>query len=187
MSSTTDTPHPATDEPRQPMVRVFHSNLFSDAAVFGYQSTPYKVRDVEMPAHTVTEVYQYTPRDGDGHAVEFAFHLFNVGHDPDYVNPPDPRALDYRDRANRSLSKGDVVGIEDERGARFYACASFGWDLLDQSPTVDNREQHGTTPVDAPLVTYAVRFTAPAELAAADPWQVQAYSAASSPAGFAAV
>lgn len=160
---------------RRHTVQVFHNNTFREAATVGYQPASYTVGDVEMPPHTVTEVYRYTPHDS-GHTLESVFELFNVGHDPDFVNPPDPRALDYHDRANRSLSTGDVVGIKDQHGARFYACASIGWDLLDQPPTIDNRELPGTTPVDAELVAYALRFTAPPELAAADAWQIPAYS-----------
>ena len=46
----------------------------------------------------------------------------------------------YRARRNRSLSKGDVVGLE----GKFYACASFGWDSIDP-PRITTVDLYGTT------------------------------------------
>lgn len=45
--------------------------------------------------------------------LEHVFHLLNVGHDPAFVSPPDPVALQYRAAGNRSLSVGDVVMLAD--------------------------------------------------------------------------
>lgn len=167
---------PATVTTGSPTVRVFHNNHAPDSFVYGYQAHRYQVGSEEMPAHTVTEVYWYTDHDSDDeHLAETAFRLFNVGDDPEF-GEPDPRALEYRDRANRCLSKGDILAIEDDRGTRFYACGSFSWDLLDAPPVIDNREQHGSTPVDAPLIAYTVDFLTQPALAETAPWQVEACS-----------
>lgn len=55
---------------------------------------------------------------------EEVFRLLNVGDDPTFnESGPDPRAVQYRMRGNRSLSVGDVIQI----GVRWFACASSGW------------------------------------------------------------
>ena len=155
-------------------VRVFHNNNPRDGMVFGFQPTPYQVGDTKQPAHTVTEVSSYTARPDDPHPVQFAFDLCNIGDDPSFFDPPDPRAVEYRDRANRSLSVGDVVAVHDEeRGARWYAVAGAGFDALAQAPLIENAEQDGTTPVDAPLVGYAVVFSSPRELVD-ERWAIEA-------------
>lgn len=171
-----DPPHPQTARtaPHR-TVRVFHNNDFRDAAVFGYQPTPYRIGPQVLPAHTVTEVYRYPagPRD-DTHHADHAFALFNVGDDAALYGAPDSFALDYRDRGNRSLSVGDIVAVQNQHQTRFYACADAGWALLEHPPVIDNREQHGTTPADAPYIPYTIRFTTPSALAQADPWQIEA-------------
>jgi hypothetical protein len=43
------------------------------------------------------------------------FDLFNIGDDPRF-GTPDPRALAYRARGNRSLSVGDVLALTDSAG-----------------------------------------------------------------------
>lgn len=157
-------------------IRVFHNNDFRDGMVFGFQPAPYEVEGTELPAHTVTEVFSYTALPDDPHPVQFAYTLTNVGEDPDFFDPPDPRAVQYRERANRSLSVGDVVAVhDDERGTRWYACAHAGWDDLDQAPVITNAEQHGTTPIDAPLIGYVVKCGSPRELGDGF-WAVEAYS-----------
>ena len=80
-------------------VRVFHTNDFIDACLTGYRAE-----------HTVTEVFAYdvaAPHtEAEAHALlEEAFHLFNVGDDPEF-GTPDERAVAYRQRRNRSLSNG---------------------------------------------------------------------------------
>ncbi|MFC4859254.1 hypothetical protein [Actinophytocola glycyrrhizae] len=159
-------------------VRVFHNNNPRDAMVFGFQPAPYQVGDTEQPAHTVTEVFSYTALPDDPYPVQFAYDLCNIGDDPTFFDRPDPRAVEYRDRANRSLSVGDVVAVHDnrgERGTRWYACAHAGFDLLDQGPVIENAEQHGTTPIDAPLVGYVVTFASPRELER-ERWVIEAYA-----------
>lgn len=68
-----------------------------------------------------------------------------------------------------------VAVHDDERGTRWYAFASCRWDHLDQAPVVDNTEQHGTTPADAPLVGYVVTFASPRTLHD-ERWAIEAYA-----------
>ncbi len=145
-------------------IRVLHNNNPRDGMVFGFQPTPYRAGDTAQPAHTVTEVYSYTELPNDPHPVQFAYDLCNIGDDPTFFDTPDPRAIEYRDRGNRSLSVGDVVAVHDNRGTRWHACAHTGFDLLSQAPAIENAEQHGTTPIDAPLVGYVATFSGPHEL-----------------------
>lgn len=157
-------------------VRVFHNNNPRDGMVFGFQPATYQVGDTDQPAHTVTEVFSYTALPEDPHPVQFAYDLCNVGDDPAFFDPPDPRAVEYRDRANRSLSVGDVVAVHDDEGCtRWYACPSLGFDALDQAPVIENAEQHGTTPVDAPLIGYVVTFASSRELEH-ERWAIEAYA-----------
>jgi hypothetical protein len=156
-------------------VRVFHNNNPRDGMMLGFQPAPYMVGGTEQPAHTVTEVFSYPLLPDAPHPVQFAYDLCNVGDDPDFFQPPDPRAVEYRDRANRSLSVGDMVAVHDEHGTRWYAVADAGFDALDPAPVIDNAEQFGTTPVDAPLVGYVVTFASPPELRN-ERWAIQAYA-----------
>lgn len=156
-------------------VRVFHNNNPRDGMVFGFQPTSYQVGDTEQPAHSVTEVFSYTARPDDPRPVQFAYDLCNIGDDPSCFDPPDPRAVEYRDRANRSLSVGDVIAVHDEHGTRWYAVAGAGFDALDQAPLIENAEQDGTTPVNATLVGYAVVFSSPRELVD-ERWAIEAHA-----------
>jgi hypothetical protein len=70
-----------------------------------------------------------------------AFHTFNVGDDPEF-GVPDPRAVEYRKRGNRSLSVGDVVQVDDT----WLACASFGWDVV-AAPEWVITDTHGSGPI----------------------------------------
>lgn len=80
-------------------VRVFHNNNPRDGMLLGFQPAPYAVDGIELPAHTVTEVFFYTALPDDGpHPVQFAYDLCNVGDDPAFFDPPDPRAVEYRER-----------------------------------------------------------------------------------------
>lgn len=115
--------------------RVYH-NIHPDH-FFGYQ-----------PGHPVvlvfeTELPTYDPDANLG----FLFHLLNVGDDP-HFGTPDPRAVEYRRRRNRSLSVGDVVWLQD---TVWRACASVGWTNID-APTVVVEETHGTTPLTFPFI-----------------------------------
>ena len=62
-----------------------------------------------------------------------------MGSAPDGGRRP-ARGVDYRRCRNRSLSVGDVVGIDHV----FYACASSGWARI-EPPVIDQRTGHGTT------------------------------------------
>lgn len=116
-------------------VRVFHNNHSGEKYLRGYESR-----------QTVTEVFTYTARPkGDTHdhvLADEAFALFNIGDDAAY-GTPDPRAVDYRVRGNRSLSVGDVVAID----GRFHSCDSSGWHELTEQPPVEQRAAPGTTPL----------------------------------------
>lgn len=94
-----------------------------------------KVATVTVP-DSITEVSS---------ACEWVFRLLNVGDDPAF-GTPDPQALDYRRRRNRSLSVGDVLLFD---GAGF-TCANAGWAACRVKPEqIVTRSQHGTTPVEA--------------------------------------
>ncbi|MDT7785203.1 MAG: hypothetical protein QOF58_3622 [Pseudonocardiales bacterium] len=113
-------------------IRVFHNNNLPTSMLDGYKS-----RD------TVTEVYLYVEDALDDHVLlGRAFDLFNIGHDPEF-GVPDERAVEYRDRGNRSLSVGDVVAIDD----RFYTFDRVGRRRLEEQPTIRQRASHGTTPL----------------------------------------
>lgn len=74
-------------------------------------------------------------------ALDEAWYLFNVGHDPDF-GPPHKVAVEYRERGNRSLSYGDVVVVDGqafsverwsfgELNARLNRVQTFGSHVLD--------------------------------------------------------
>src|SRR5688572_20350565 len=97
--------------PSPKWVRVFHNNE-SGSDRGGYQQ-----------GQTVTEVDTYLERDAhaDLVLVGHVFDLLNIGDDPDF-DTPDELAVQYRKAGNRSLSVGDVVGID----SRFYAINPSG-------------------------------------------------------------
>lgn len=101
--------------------------------------------DGYLHGHVLVPVARYTEDCIlDVHACELAFHLFNVGDDPTF-GTPDERAIEYRRRGNRSLSKGDVVCIQEDGDTRWYACADE-WELLPEEPIVMvGHNGHGTT------------------------------------------
>lgn len=88
-------------------IRVFH-NTDPLAQAFGYQ-----------PGAAVREVCTYSDATSStaDEALNQAFRLFNVGHDPD------PRAVTYREQGHRSFSVGDVIEID----GNYYGCAALGW------------------------------------------------------------
>lgn len=152
-------------------VRVFHNNDRHAGTMFGFRLAPYRVRDTERPAHTVTEVLSYTALPDDPHPLEYAHNLSLVD-DPDFFATPDPRLAEYRERANRALVRGDVIALhDDELGTCWYAADIGGWAALGQAPVIKNAEQRGTTPVDAPLVKYEFTFVKPSQ-----GWIVEAYT-----------
>ncbi|ASR39975.1 hypothetical protein BAY61_32360 (plasmid) [Prauserella marina] len=125
--------------PKRPpaRVRVFHNTRHS-AMGFGYVDTD-----------SFVEVYAYDepvvePDTSDEQIAERAFTLFNIGDDPDY-GEPDHRAVEYCDRRNRPLSKGDALAID----GRFYVCAANGWTPI-AMPQLTVAGQHGSTPLYGP-------------------------------------
>lgn len=120
--------------------------------------------DGYQPGQPLMRVARYTVEDHDSTPspvlADQAFRLFNVGDDPEF-GVPDPRAVEYRKRGNRSLSKGDVVQVD----TRWWACSSRGWlpiepptwvvldtrgsGSLDRAPTGRNEEDMATATVHA--------------------------------------
>jgi hypothetical protein len=94
--------------------------------------------------HPVTLVFiTELPHTDDLDACGQLYQLLNVGDDPAF-GVPDPRAVRYRARGNRSLSVGDVASID----RRFYVCTRLGWQRLDHRPsTVHETGVPGTTPI----------------------------------------
>jgi hypothetical protein len=119
-------------------VRVFH-NTARDA-----NDRPIAMLDGYAAAHVVTCVAECTV-DSTGATdlavCDEAYRLFNVGDDPEF-GTPDPEAVEYRARRNRSLSVGDVVSVD----GRHYACDPRGWRAIDP-PRVDTVTTYGTTPL----------------------------------------
>lgn len=121
--------HPLPPPQPSARVRVFH-NADRTAMAGGYTAE-----------HAVVEVYAYddTNVTSDTELCERAFELFNGGDDGGSV---DHRALEYRDRGNRSLSVGDVVAID----GRCHACMPIGW-----QPIAPPRQIQAAQPGTAPL------------------------------------
>jgi hypothetical protein len=112
-------------------VHVFH-NL---GAFSGIRPSSY------LPGDHVVEVFQTTASSGTPMQVcEDMFELLNVGDDPDF-GTPDPRAVAYRARRNRSLSIGDVVAVD----GTFYACAPSGFIPI-APPYITTAGLPGSTP-----------------------------------------
>ncbi|RAS59502.1 hypothetical protein C8D87_114114 [Lentzea atacamensis] len=110
-------------------IRVFHNN---HATASGY-----------APGQSVTEVFTYVEDGLDDHVLlGRAFDLFYIGHDPEF-GTPDRRAVEYRDRGNRSLAVGDVVAIDD----RFYAFDHVGCPQVIERPPIRQRAGDGTVPM----------------------------------------
>jgi hypothetical protein len=93
-------------------VTVFH-NVCRDGEPM---LTGYRPSDVLVPVATWTVRRWRDPEE----VAEDAFRLLNVGEDPVF-GKPDPVAVEYRQRGNRSLSVGDVVRV----GNRWLAVAPF--------------------------------------------------------------
>jgi hypothetical protein len=124
-------------------IRVCHNNNHRDASTYGYRATD-----------TVCEVFAYPVRDGDGHPLHNAFDMIEIGRRRG-SSETDDRALAYATRGNRSLSIGDLVGVESRDGqTRWYAVgkAAF-WLPLDRQPRFVQRAEFGTTPIDTRIDT----------------------------------
>jgi len=105
------------------------------------------------PGHPMSVAFTTTVDAGDLDDeawCEEVFVLLNIGHDPAEVGTPgepDPRALDYRARGNRSLMMGDVVGVTRAgTHTAHYAVAAVGFARIDP-PSVVDRPGHGTVPL----------------------------------------
>jgi hypothetical protein len=104
----------------------------------------------------VVEVFAYDdPEPGDARdALDRAFRLLNVGHDPDF-GTPDERAVRYRRRRNRSLCVGDVVAVDDTH----FVCKAAGFEETRQRVAIE-LALFGTTPIRwSPRSGDAVRLT----------------------------
>ena len=140
-STKTMTSTPVTGHSGQLHMRVYH-NVARDAA-----GRPLGMLDGYAPDHPVALVAElHLPTTGDDLAdvastLATVFHLFNVGDDPEF-GTPDPRAVDYRLRGNRSLSVGDVVALGDQH----FACARISWDPIDP-PRIEPISVPGTSPL----------------------------------------
>lgn len=105
------------------------------------------------PGHQMTITFTTTV-DADDTAdetlCEQVFALLNIGDDPaDVGRPeaPDPRALNYRARGNRSLSTGDAVAVTRAgQQTAYYAVAMIGFMAIDP-PSIVNRPGSGTIPL----------------------------------------
>lgn len=106
------------------IVRIWHNE--SPDHYFGYEY-----------GHRLIEVFAYRlgNRFTDLASCDLAYHLFNVGHDPEF-GEPHPFAMAYRMAGHRSLSVGDVVQVD----SRFYACESSGWRVLENSEMAETVE-----------------------------------------------
>uniref|UniRef100_UPI003F498FF8 hypothetical protein n=1 Tax=Pseudonocardia sp. CA-138482 TaxID=3240023 RepID=UPI003F498FF8 len=87
----------------------------SDGHYFGY-----------APEHQVRKVFCYDTRpEGVDAALDEAFTLLNIGHDPAF-GTPDERALAYRAGRHRSLSVGDVLCVD----GLWFAVADLGFEAI---------------------------------------------------------
>ncbi|UVS80591.1 hypothetical protein [Actinokineospora sp. UTMC 2448] len=117
------------------------------------------------PQHEVVEVAAYLATRHDG-VLDDAFHMFNVGDDPCF-GPPDPRAVTYRLRGNRSLSVGDVIALDDE----FHSCEPAGWRALTTPPLITDMHAPGITPLQ-PTPVARILESHPADHAGCHVFQV---------------
>ncbi len=128
-----------------PMVTVFH-NIATDP-----QGRSVGMLDGYQVGHPLVPVATYpheTSSDLPEVICDAAFRLFNVGDDPER-GTPDPRAVLYRARGNRSMSKGDVVRIDRATSRVWFACASFGWvEIAEPQWFAVDATRYGTTPLD---------------------------------------
>lgn len=101
-------------------VEIFLNANTRDSFVHGYQSHHTLVL---AASYEVACPGEQTKATDDQSLLEDAFERFNIGEDA--------IAQQYRAKRHRSLSKGDVVVIQDGDERRAYAVASFGWTKLD--------------------------------------------------------
>lgn len=119
-------------------VTVYHNVALDDAG------RHLGILDGYQPDHPVTPVLATELPEGDAIAVcDELYRLLNIGDDPNF-GAPDPRALEYRMRGNRSLSIGDLARLDGQ----FHALTADGWQPLAAEPTIVRETQaHGSTPL----------------------------------------
>lgn len=103
-------------------ITVFH-NIATDE-----QGRMLGMLDGYVEGHPLVPVASYCDDEGGRRhaACERAFHLLNVGHDPDF-GTPDERAVTYREQGNRSLSVGDVVQVTEGVLSAWFSCDATGF------------------------------------------------------------
>ena len=99
-----------------------------------------------MPGDRAVQVFATPAPDGAEHLAicEALWRLLNIGDDPDF-GTPDPRAVAYRQRGNRSLSAGDLGCIGS--GAWYAAAARAGFTPV-PAPLLVTEQQPGTAPYE---------------------------------------
>lgn len=120
-------------------VRVYHGIATDD------QGRSIGMVDGYRDGHPVVLVFTHRI-EGRSHAyvLQELYRLLNVGDDPEF-GTPDPAAVEYRQRGNRSLSMGDVIEIDDT----FYAVRDTAWEQLAERPFVVATSRPGSRPVPA--------------------------------------
>lgn len=103
------------------------------------------------PPQTLTRVFTRVWRTNapivPAMACEQIFELLNIGDDPAF-GIPDPQAVSYRKRGNRSLSIGDVVSLTPAGAPTFwYALTRRGWEPIAAAPTIAPSTRRGTCPL----------------------------------------
>jgi hypothetical protein len=103
-----------------------------------------------VPGQPVVLVFATREPAADALALcETVFELLNIGDDPQYVTTPDPRAVKYRARRNRSLCVGHIVSQTSGNTTEYFAVASAGFARIDP-PCIVRKAVPGTTPLDEP-------------------------------------
>lgn len=120
------------------MVRVFHNLTAAEQDRYPCQF---------MPGDRAVQVFA-TPGPGTAEHLavcEAVWELLNVGDDPAFTVTPDPRAVAYRKRGNRSMSTGDLVCIGS---GTWYAAARAGFTPVPAAPLLVTEQQPGTVPYE---------------------------------------
>lgn len=106
-----------------------------------------------QPGHPMTLAFTTVVDPGnqtDEVLCEQVFALLNVGHHPAEVGlsaGPDQRAVNYRERGNRSLMVGDAVAVTRAgEETVYYKVAMIGFARVD-TPSIVNRPGFGTVPL----------------------------------------
>lgn len=115
------------------LVEVFHTTNTRDA---GWEPTTEVIKVAEFTIDATDPI----------RACDLAFMLFNVGHEPEFMNDkPDQRAIDYRARGNRSLMIGDVVAVD---GVFYDLTRRDGWTRRAAAPQISTTAIELSTPFD---------------------------------------